>query len=140
MPVATFQIGVVLAAVALVALAVVCWQASAAESRARLLLRDVLTDAEYQQIITAGYLEIMSPEMEQRVYRSPRDGGRVRMYERGQFVCELCLRPTRPLPQSDLLVLHKLMIEGSEADYLATANHFAPLGTAPNCPSVFKYL
>lgn len=107
------------------ALAIVFWRASAAEKRARLLLRDLLTEAEYQQIEAHGYLDIMSPGRQDRFYRIPRDGGRVRVYEHGSLKCELCLRSTRSLPVSDSLVLHKVLIEGNEANYLATANRFS---------------
>jgi hypothetical protein len=48
------------------------------------------------------------------------------MYEGGQLVCELCLLSSTPLPASDLILLHKWLIEEDEERYLATANHFAP--------------
>lgn len=137
-----FQVGIalLLLALALGALAVMCWRASVAEWRARLLLRDMLTDAEYQQLAADGYLEVTSPSEEQRIYRIPRAGGRVRMYEGEWLVCELCLRSTKSLPLSDLLVLHKLLIEGNEAGYLATANHVAPDEGWSNSALNFWYL
>ena len=139
---AAFQVGIPLLvpALALMALAVLCLRASVAERRARLLLREVLTDAEYQQLNADGYLEVASPTVERRVYRIPRAGGRVRMYEGKRLVCELCLRSTRSLPLSDLLVLHKLLIEGNEAGYLATANHFTPEEERVNSALDFWYL
>jgi hypothetical protein len=97
-----------------------------AEGRARALLREMLTESEYQQLTRFGYLEINSPSNEQRVYRIPGAGGLVRVYERGTAVMELCLQPSEPLPDGDVIVLHKLMIEGNEQEYLAKANHFAP--------------
>jgi hypothetical protein len=90
----------------------------------------MLTDAQYHQLTNRGYLEVASPSAPQRAYRIPYAGGRVRMYERGHVVCELCLRSVTWLPQSDILLLHKLMIESDEANYLATANHFAPAADA----------
>lgn len=139
---AALQVGIPLAlmGLALGALAILCWRASIAEWRARLLLREVLTAAEYRQLAADGYLEVSSPSVEQRIYRIPRAGGRVRMYEGERLVCELCLRSTRSLPLSDLLVLHKLLIEGNEAGYLATANHFAPDDGRVNSALNFWYL
>jgi hypothetical protein len=97
-----------------------------AEGRARALLREMLTESEYQQLARYGYLEVGSPTIEHRVYRIPGAGGLVRVYDRGTAVVELCLQPAEPLPDGDLVVLHKLMIEGNEQEYLAKANHFAP--------------
>jgi hypothetical protein len=97
-----------------------------AEGRARALLREVLDEREYQQLTKFGYVEVSSPNNEHRVYRIPGAGGLVRVYERGTAVMELCLQPAEPLPDGDVIVLHKLMIEGNEQEYLAKANHFAP--------------
>jgi len=96
------------------------------EGRARLLLREMLSDGEYQQLTKFGYLEVASPTNEHRVYRIPGAGGLVRVYERGTAVMELCLQPAEALPDGDVIVLHKLMIQANEQEYLAKANHFAP--------------
>jgi hypothetical protein len=95
-----------------------------ADERAEALLRDLLDAREYRQLSRQGYLEVDSPGYEQRVYRIPRDGGLVRVFEHGIEVCDLCLRPAVPLPGKDVVALHKLMILGSEQAYLARANHF----------------
>jgi hypothetical protein len=102
-----------------------------AERRAQMMLREMLTDAQYEQIVRDGYLEVHSPSKTHRTYRIPWSAGRVSVFDRGREVVELCLQPTEPLPDSDLVILHKLMIEGNEQEYLAKANHFAPgtLGT-----------
>ncbi len=107
------------------------WRASvgehlSADGRARALLREMLSEGEYQQLTKFGYLEVSSPSNDQRVYRIPGAGGLVRVYERGTAVMELCLQSTEPLPDGDLILLHKLMIQGNEQEYLAKANHFAP--------------
>ena len=133
---AALQLGIPLA-LTLALLAIVGWRTSVAEGRARQLLREVLSDAEYQQLAADDYLEIASPTVAQRVYRVPCDGSRVRMIEHGQVVCELCLRPTRSLPMSDILLLHKLLIESNEAEYLATANRFAVSEDERSYPQVF---
>lgn len=97
-----------------------------ADGRARALLREMLSEGEYQQLTKFGYLEVSSPSNEQRVYRIPGGGGLVRVYEHGAAIMELCLQPAEPLPEGDVVVLHKLMIQGNEQEYLARANHFAP--------------
>lgn len=97
-----------------------------AETRARALLHEMLTDAECQQLMELGYLEVKSPSKAHRVYRIPGVAGRVRVFERGREIVELCVQPTEALPNSDVVLLHKLMIEGNEEEYLARANHFAP--------------
>jgi hypothetical protein len=97
-----------------------------AEGRARAMLREMLTDDQYQQLMVRGYLEVRSRSKPHRVYRIPGSTGRVRVFERGREVVELCLQPTEPLPDGDLVLLHKLMIEANEHEYLAKANHFAP--------------
>jgi hypothetical protein len=107
------------------------WQATlggllSGEARARALLRDVLTEAEYEQLTRHGYLEVRSPSIKHRVYRIPGDMGRVSVYDRGKEVMELCLQPVAALPHSDVIVMHKLMIEANEQEYLATANHLRP--------------
>jgi hypothetical protein len=98
----------------------------AAENRARQLLRETLSPTEYQQMLKFGYLEVNSPNFDERVYRIPGAGGLVKVYDRGCAVMELCLQPVEPLPDGDVVVLHKLMIEGNEQEYLQKANRFAP--------------
>lgn len=102
------------------------WEASRAARRARALLRAVLTEREYRLLARRGYLEVNSPSNAQRVYRIPGAGGLVRVYDHGTAVMDLCLQPAEPLPEEDIVLLHKLMIEGNEQEYLARANHFAP--------------
>lgn len=97
-----------------------------AESRAKVLLREILSEAQYQQLTKCGYLEVSSPTNDDRVYRIPGSGGLVKVFERGCPVMELCLQPAEPLPDGDVIVMHKLMIEANEEEYLQKANHFAP--------------
>jgi hypothetical protein len=97
-----------------------------AENRARNLMREVLTPAEYQQIARFGYVEIPSPSNPQRTYRIPGAGGLVKVFDRGCIVMELCLQPVDPLPDGDVVAMHKLFIQSSEDEYLQRANRFAP--------------
>ncbi|MBV8695501.1 MAG: hypothetical protein JO125_13915 [Chloroflexi bacterium] len=97
-----------------------------AESRAKVLLREMLSENQYQQLIKFNYLDVASPSIESRFYRIPCSGGLVKVFEQGCTVMELCLQPAEPLPDGDVVVMHKLMIEANEAEYLQKANHFAP--------------
>jgi len=97
-----------------------------ADSRAKILLREMLSEAQYQQLLKFGYLEVISPTYDNRIYRIPGAGGLVKVYERGNAIMELCLQPAEPLPDGDVVVMHKLMIEANEQEYLQKANHFAP--------------
>ncbi len=93
-----------------------------AEARSRALLRDLLDEREFQQLTQQGYLDVASPNYEDRVYRIPGCAGWVCVYEKGQARVNLCLQPVEPLPGNDMIALHKLMIEGNEHGYLARAN------------------
>jgi hypothetical protein len=97
---------------------------ASAKRRAHLLLCDVLTDHEYIQLIISNCVDVRSPSNPRRVYRIPARPGQVTVYEDGQPVERLCLLPARALPDDDLIVLHKLLIQADEQGYLRTANHF----------------
>ena len=98
----------------------------AAERRAHALMCELLTPAHMQQLSRYGYVEVASPSIPQRTYRIPGAGGLVRVYERERALMDLCLQPVEALPDGDVVIMHKLMIEGDELEYLAKANHFAP--------------
>ena len=100
-----------------------------AEERSAALLRELLSEHEYQQLTWHGYVDVPSPSRASRVYRIPSGVGRVRIYEEGRPVAELCVQPAMPLPTNDVIVLHKLMIEANEQGYLARANEI-PFTTA----------
>lgn len=95
-----------------------------AERRAEALLRRFLTEEEYQQLLCQGYLRVPSPHYPNRVYLIPRYRGLVRVYESGRAVMRLCVGPVEPLPDADVVLMHKLMIEGNEEEYLKIANIF----------------
>lgn len=97
---------------------------SKAEKRAAVLLRDVLTPRELRQLFWRGYIDIPSSLAPQRVYRVPRANGYVQVRENGRAIMRLCLQPVERLPDADIVVLHKLMIEAQEEIYLQTANKF----------------
>jgi hypothetical protein len=97
---------------------------SRAERRAAGLLRDMLTPEQCRQLVWRGYLEVPSPTEPLRVYRVPRTKGYVQVIENGRAVMRLCLQPIECLPDADLVVLHKLMIEANEETYLQKANKY----------------
>ncbi|MFN8526288.1 MAG: hypothetical protein U0821_24580 [Chloroflexota bacterium] len=97
-----------------------------AHERAEQLLRDLLKPDEYRDLNRRGYLEVPSPSRPRRVYRVPRHQGQVKVYEGGVPVMALCLQPVEPVPDGDAVIIHKLMIEANEDEYLRIANRFEP--------------
>jgi hypothetical protein len=97
---------------------------SRAERRAADLLRDTLTAEQLRQLIWRGYVEIPSPTEPQRLYRVPKNKGYVQVLENGRPTMRLCLQPVECLPDADIVVLHKLMIEANEEMYLQKANKY----------------
>ncbi len=94
------------------------------KQRAEEVLSALLTEAEYEQLRANGYLDVASPTRPGRVYRVPRDLGQVLVLDGGIPTEHLCLEPTgRSLPEADMVVLHKLLIQADEEWYLRTANH-----------------
>jgi len=98
---------------------------SYAERRAAHLLRDVLTPEQCRQLLWHGYLEIPSPSSAGRIYRVPRARGEfVQVIENGKAIMRICVQPVERLPDADVVVLHKLMIEANEEFYLQNANKY----------------
>jgi hypothetical protein len=95
-----------------------------AQDRAEALLRDILTAEEYAQLREHGYLEVRSRSRPTRMYRIPRGPVQVTVHERGVAVELLCVTPVDWLPPSDVVLTHKLMIEGDEQEYLRRANRY----------------
>ncbi|HLG75566.1 MAG TPA: hypothetical protein VKX46_04090 [Ktedonobacteraceae bacterium] len=100
---------------------------SRAERRASDLLRDMLTPEQFHQLAGRGYLEVPSPTEPRRLYRVPRYKGYVQVIENGRATMRLCLQPAESLPDADVVVLHKLMIEANEETYLQKANKYVCL-------------
>ena len=95
---------------------------------AETLLRELLDEREYQQLKQRGYVDVASPNDPQRIYRIPGYAGLVRVYEDGWAVRELCLQSVEPLPSGDVVLMHKLLIQGDELEYLARARQYARAG------------
>jgi len=98
-----------------------------AKRQAEELLCAVLTPGQYNQLMLRGYIDIPSPRDQERIYRVPRGPGLVRVIERGKETASLCLQPLEKVPDADIVVMHKLMIEADEETYLQKANRLAPL-------------
>ena len=93
-----------------------------ANRRANELLHSVLTSEQYRQLTRNGYLDIPSPRDPGCVYRVPRAQGLVGVIEQGRRKMSLCLQSLEWVPDADMVVMHKLMIEADEETYLQTAN------------------
>ena len=71
-------------------------------------------------------MRVPSPARPSRTYRVPRHRGQVQVHERGVLIELLCLQAVEPIPDGDAVLMHRLMIQGNEAEYLRIANHFDP--------------
>ncbi|MGE5620648.1 MAG: hypothetical protein ACM3US_15480 [Sphingomonadaceae bacterium] len=92
------------------------------ENRAAALLRELLSEGEHQQLVQTGYLSVPSRHVVGRVYRVPVRPGWVDVYEADRLAMRICVEPVEQLPQGDVVLMHKLMIEGAEQEYLRIAN------------------
>jgi hypothetical protein len=95
-----------------------------AERRATLLLREMLSSDEFRQLTWLGYIDVPSPSDRNRTYRVPRTRGYVQVIEGGRPTMRLCLQPTERIPDADVVLLHKFMIEANESTYWDKANKF----------------
>lgn len=101
------------------------WWPVAAERSAEILLHEQLTPGQYRQLCDSGYLDITSAGHMGRTYRIPRGPGQVLVLEHGHVTERLCVQPANGgLPEADVVLMHKLLIEADEETYLHTANHF----------------
>jgi hypothetical protein len=92
------------------------------EQRCRQLLRDLLSDEELQELEATGFLMVRSASVPGRTYRIPSAGGSVVVQEPNASTMLLCVQPVARLPRADIVLMHKLMIEGNEEEYLRVAN------------------
>ena len=93
-----------------------------AERRAEILLREVIGERAFANMVRRGYLEVPSPTFPTRVYLVPERQGPVTVCESGRPVMRLCVQTVERVPDYDAVVMHKLMIEGNEREYLRIAN------------------
>jgi hypothetical protein len=100
------------------------WWPVVADHNAESLLRERLSADEYRQLCARAYLDVRSHSYNNRIYRVPRGPGQVLVLEGGRVVERLCVQPVDSLPEADVILMHKLLIESDERTYLETANHF----------------
>jgi len=93
-----------------------------AARRAETLLRRCLSEAERAQLRRDGFLEMKSPNVPGRRYRIPRSGSPVAVLEPSGGVVYLCLQPETPVASEELVLVHKLLLEGAEDEYWQRAN------------------
>lgn len=93
-----------------------------AAKRADALVQRVLSAGEREQLRRDGFLELQSPSVSGRRYRIPRRGSPVAVLEPTGRVIYLCLQPDAPVPPQELLIVHKLLLEGAEDAYWQRAN------------------
>jgi len=98
------------------------FQRRATARRAEALLRRCLSYAERAQLRRDGFLEIQSPTVSGRRYRIPRRGSPVAVLEPNGRVIYLCLQPETPVASDELVLVHKLLLEGAESEYWQQAN------------------
>ena len=97
-----------------------------AKRRADQVLRTVLTGEQYGQLMQQRYIDIPSPSDPERIYRVPKLPGLVQVREKGSTTMWLCLQTLEWMPNADIVVIHKLMIEADEETYLQKANQLFP--------------
>jgi hypothetical protein len=95
-----------------------------ASARAATLVRQLLTADELKQLRVEGYLDVRSLSTPDRVYRVPGEPGLITVMDNGGGTMWLCAQPTRGLPPSEEVLVHKLLLEGAEEEYLRRANWF----------------
>jgi hypothetical protein len=117
-----------------IAFIVLCWyvvgsyrERFSAKRQAGEQLCAVLTSEQYCQLMQLGYIDIPSTRDQERIYRVPRGPGLVRVIEQGRQTASLCLQPLERVPDADIVVMHKLMIEADEEAHLQKAHRFSPL-------------
>jgi len=110
------------------------WWPVPAQRRAESLLLELLTPSEYEQVCATGFLEVASPTRTSRVYRVPRGPGQVLVVDDGRVVERHCVQPEYGgLPEADVVLMHKLLIQTDEERYLRVANHFPTRGGSMWC-------
>ena len=93
-----------------------------ANARADALLCQLLTSEELERLCVEGYLEVQSLSTPERVYRIPAEPGPIAVMDNGVRTMWLCGIPTRSMPRSEEVLVHKLYLEGAEQAYLRSAN------------------
>jgi hypothetical protein len=99
---------------------------STPDMKAQRLLKASITKSEWAFLKKHSYLVVASKACPEREYHIPRKGGMIVCFHDGVPLYEYCLQPLTLLPDDDLVLAHKLMLECSEEEFLEKANRFAP--------------
>jgi hypothetical protein len=93
-----------------------------AQRRAAALLCRHLSLEDRAELKRFGALTIPSRHWPERTYQIRAQTGRVLVRQAGVSTMELCIRSEQELPGDEHLLVHKLMIQAAEDEYLARAN------------------
>ncbi len=100
------------------------------EKRATQLLKEHITEEQWDRLASNGYLEIPSSINKKRTYRIPRyyrnTWDMVQVWEDGECKILLCVQPETQIPDADRVLMHKLLIETDEAEYFNVAKKWCP--------------
>ena len=100
---------------------------SAAEKRAELLLQEVLSPKQREELAAKRYftMETIAKTGERRIYRIHRGRSRnvEQVDESGRRIKMLCAHPVALVPDPDTMIAQKFMLETQEEDFLRIANH-----------------
>jgi hypothetical protein len=116
-------LGMVALLLAIIAFHALCeWSWTGANRRADMLVQELLSSDELDQLRRHGYLTVPSSKTPGRVYRIPAQPGLVIVVDAGEPGVRLCLQPARSLPEREHVLVHKLLLEGAECEYWKRAN------------------
>jgi hypothetical protein len=109
------MVALLLAVIAFHALCESNW--TSANRRAVMLVRELLSPNELDQLRRDGYLTVPSRSTPGREYRIPERPGVVTVVDGGEPGVRLCLQPAHSLPEREHVIVHKLLLEGAEQEY-----------------------
>lgn len=99
---------------------------ASAKDRAERLLREHLTPKQREELQQKGHftLELLS-KGQRKLYRIERGRSRnvKQVDDSGRVIKTLCAHPIAAVPDADTMLAQKLMLEGSEDEFLRIANH-----------------
>jgi len=96
-----------------------------AVERAAQLLQELMPADQRDELGANGHFSIKSPHYPGREYRVWGTARPVDVFEAGKLTMSLCVESLDPLPPGDVVLMHKLMIEGNEKEYLRVANRLS---------------
>ena len=85
---------------------------SESEIKARNSLRDMITEADWRKYITNGF--VIAKGKSGKFYQIFKDQRKVRVYEHGNFINEICIHTDAVCPPTDHVINIKLLVEYQE--------------------------